>query len=95
VAIRFHLRPREILEWGQPMDVATVAKQPLPTPKTDDGDRVTTWKCYKRTAAILRKLSAYLDMNQEDTLEQFARDFDNALARLQAKDLEDRKRRGD
>ena len=71
-----------------------MAKQPGAPPR-DDGDKVSTWKCYKRTAAILRKISAHVDMNQEDTLDLFAREFDNYLARLQAKDLEDRKRRAE
>jgi hypothetical protein len=63
------------------------------TCKPEDGDDVTTYKCYKRIARILRKIGAHEDKNQEETLALFERDFDNYLAKLQERDIEDRTKR--
>jgi hypothetical protein len=75
------------------MSATEVAKTPTqPPPRGEDDDKVSTWKGRKRVLKILRLISAHLDLNQEDTLDLFEREFDNYLARLQAKDLEDRRR---
>lgn len=56
-----------------------------------DGNVVTTWKLRRRVAKTLRLIGAHLDLNQEDTLELFSREFSNYLSRLQAKDMAERK----
>lgn len=64
-----------------------------PPAGTDAENRTTTWKVREKIARILRKIQAYAGGNQEAVLDLFEKEFDDHLAMLQARDIEDRKRR--